>query len=48
MPEGTVVCQLEEKTGDRGTIARASGNLFILNLTSESLKMMKPILSIGL
>jgi len=26
MPEGTVVCNLEEKSGDRGRIARASGN----------------------
>ena len=25
MPEGTVICQLEEKQGDRGKIARASG-----------------------
>jgi large subunit ribosomal protein L8e len=26
MPEGTVICQLEEKKGDRGKVARASGN----------------------
>ncbi|XP_041355553.1 60S ribosomal protein L8 isoform X2 [Gigantopelta aegis] len=26
MPEGTIVCSLEEKTGDRGKLARASGN----------------------
>merc|ERR1712004_149029 len=26
MPEGTTVCNLEEKTGDRGKLARASGN----------------------
>jgi len=26
VPEGTVVCCLEEKTGDRGALARASGN----------------------
>lgn len=26
MPEGTVVCQLEENRGDRGKLARASGN----------------------
>lgn len=26
MPEGTVICNLEEKSGDRGKIARASGN----------------------
>ncbi|GAB6018932.1 60S ribosomal protein L8 [Chamberlinius hualienensis] len=26
MPEGTIVCNLEEKGGDRGALARASGN----------------------
>jgi len=26
MPEGTIVCNLEEKTGDRGRLARVSGN----------------------
>merc|ERR1711894_256178 len=26
LPEGTIVCNLEEKTGDRGRLARASGN----------------------
>lgn len=26
MPEGTIVCNLEEKVGDRGKLARASGN----------------------
>ena len=26
MPEGTVVSNLEEKPGDRGKLARASGN----------------------
>ncbi|CAK9296708.1 unnamed protein product [Gordionus sp. m RMFG-2023] len=26
MPEGTVVCNLEEKSGDRGKLARTSGN----------------------
>lgn len=26
MPEGTIVCNLEEKAGDRGKLARASGN----------------------
>eukprot|EP00036_Acanthoecidae_sp_10tr_P011966 CAMPEP_0182915964 /NCGR_PEP_ID=MMETSP0105_2-20130417/655_1 /TAXON_ID=81532 ORGANISM="Acanthoeca-like sp., Strain 10tr" /NCGR_SAMPLE_ID=MMETSP0105_2 /ASSEMBLY_ACC=CAM_ASM_000205 /LENGTH=255 /DNA_ID=CAMNT_0025052875 /DNA_START=31 /DNA_END=798 /DNA_ORIENTATION=- len=26
MPEGTIVCNVESKTGDRGTLARASGN----------------------
>merc|ERR1711971_791185 len=26
MPEGTIICNLEEKTGDRGKVARTSGN----------------------
>lgn len=26
MPEGTIICNIEEKIGDRGSIARASGN----------------------
>eukprot|EP00124_Ichthyophonus_hoferi_P005166 Ihof_evm2s687 gene=Ihof_evmTU2s687 len=26
MPEGTIVCNVEEKSGDRGSIARTSGN----------------------
>jgi len=26
MPEGTIICCMEEKSGDRGRIARASGN----------------------
>jgi len=26
LPEGTIVCNLEEKTGDRGRLARTSGN----------------------
>jgi len=26
MPEGTIICNLEEKTGDRGRLARTSGN----------------------
>jgi large subunit ribosomal protein L8e len=26
MPEGTIVCNVEEKTGDRGALARCSGN----------------------
>lgn len=26
MPEGTIVCCLEEKAGDRGRISRTSGN----------------------
>merc|ERR1711988_326681 len=30
MPEGTLVCNLEQKMGDRGSIARASGGFAIL------------------
>ena len=26
MPEGTIICCLEEKSGDRGRLARSSGN----------------------
>ena len=26
LPEGTTICNLEEKTGDRGRLARTSGN----------------------
>lgn len=26
MPEGTIICNVEEKSGDRGKLARASGN----------------------
>jgi len=26
MPEGTIICNIEERPGDRGTMARASGN----------------------
>ena len=26
MPEGSIICNVEEKTGDRGSLARASGN----------------------
>jgi len=26
MPEGTIICNLESKTGDRGSLSRASGN----------------------
>ncbi|UJR31570.1 hypothetical protein I4U23_019057 [Adineta vaga] len=26
MPEGTIVCQIEQTTGDRGKLAKASGN----------------------
>jgi len=30
LPEGTTVCNLEEKTGDRGRLARTSGNCAIV------------------
>lgn len=30
MPEGTIVCNLEEKVGDRGAIARTSGNFAVV------------------
>lgn len=28
MPEGTIVCQIEQSTGDRGKLAKASGSSF--------------------
>jgi large subunit ribosomal protein L8e len=30
MPEGTIICNVEGKTGDRGTLARASGDYAIV------------------
>ena len=30
MPEGTIICNVEEKAGDRGAIARASGDYAIV------------------
>jgi len=30
MPEGTIVCNIEERTGDRGVLARASGNYAVI------------------
>lgn len=33
MPEGTIVCAMEEKPGDRGKIAKASGLLFHIEST---------------
>jgi len=30
MPEGTIVCNIEEHTGDRGSLARASGNYAVI------------------
>ena len=46
MPEGTVVCQLEEKTGDRGAIARASGKKQLKK--NRIFKNDETLLSIGL
>jgi large subunit ribosomal protein L8e len=40
MPEGTIICSIESKTGDRGTLARASGNygtIIAHNLVSAQL-----------
>ena len=28
MPEGTIICQIEQTTGDRGKLAKASGEYF--------------------
>jgi large subunit ribosomal protein L8e len=28
MPEGTIICQIEQSTGDRGKLAKASGECF--------------------
>jgi len=36
MPEGTIVCNLEEKVGDRGAVARASGKYCTIIGHSES------------
>jgi large subunit ribosomal protein L8e len=30
MPEGTIICNVEEKTGDRGSLARCSGDYAII------------------
>jgi large subunit ribosomal protein L8e len=30
MPEGTIVCNVESKAGDRGTLARCSGDYVIV------------------
>merc|ERR1712193_391282 len=30
MPEGTIVCNLEQKVGDRGCLVRASGNYAVV------------------
>jgi len=38
MPEGTVICQVEEKRGDRGKLARASGMFFFKSSKEISYK----------
>lgn len=39
MPEGTIICNVEEKYGDRGSLARASGNYAtIISHTPEESK----------
>lgn len=38
MPEGTVVCQLEEKSGDRGKLARASGKKTLMKIYYKMMK----------
>lgn len=30
MPEGTIICNVEEKAGDRGSLARCSGDYAII------------------
>jgi len=30
MPEGTIICNVEERTGDRGALARTSGNYAVI------------------
>merc|ERR1712098_849239 len=57
MPEGTIVCNLEEKTGDRGKLARASGNYAtviahnpnraMIGLVAGGGRIDKPILKAG-
>merc|ERR1712117_563763 len=45
MPEGTIISNLEEKTGDRGRIARASGNYAIViahNLDTKRTRVKLP------
>ena len=45
MPEGTIVCNLEEKAGDRGKLARASGNYATViahNLESHKTRVKLP------
>ena len=47
MPEGTIICNVESKTGDRGTLARCSGNYAIIIAhnpdTGKTRVMMSPL-----
>merc|ERR1712073_188885 len=47
MPEGTIVCNLEEKTGDRGKLARASANCAMVGCIAGGGRIDKPILKAG-
>ncbi|KAF6269776.1 ribosomal protein L8 [Rhinolophus ferrumequinum] len=47
MPEGTIVCCLEEKPGDRGKLARASGNYATVSVVAGGGRIDKPILKAG-
>uniref|UniRef100_A0A8B9ELJ1 Large ribosomal subunit protein uL2 n=1 Tax=Anser cygnoides TaxID=8845 RepID=A0A8B9ELJ1_ANSCY len=56
MPEGTIVCCLEEKPGDRGKLARASGNYAtvissanraVVGIVAGGGRIDKPILKAG-
>ena len=45
MPEGTIICNVEEKTGDGGAMARASGNYATVishNLDSKKTRIKLP------
>ncbi|KAJ8796413.1 hypothetical protein J1605_017926 [Eschrichtius robustus] len=47
MPEGTIVCCLEEKPGDWGTLARASGNYAIVISHNPETKKTRVKLPLG-
>merc|ERR1711872_24594 len=47
MPEGTIVCNLEEKSGDRGKVARASANCAMVGIIAGGGRIDKPMLKAG-
>merc|ERR1739844_794831 len=47
MPEGTIICNLEEKTGDRGKVARTSGNRAMIGIVAGGGRIDKPMLKAG-